>query len=907
MFLKGFFAIFVLVFFSGCSLHTMHLAKKADRKMPYIGAAYEGHVPSEVQQQAAMGVIERLLGPEYSAYFQVKIIPAPDERDFFAVDSDGTKIILSGNNALSATRGLKWYLNEVCNSSITWRGNNLQLSLPLSVDFEPHQAYSPLQYRYIFNNCIYGYSFAFWQWEEWEHMLDILAYNGINMPAMLLGQEKIWQLTYNELGLSNEDLDTFFAGPAWYPWQWMGNLNGWGGPLPQSIIDKQALLQKKILNRARELGMKPVLPGFSGHIPPALVEKYPDLQYHTMDWWGFDDTYTLDWQDPLFKKISEIFMNHQRQVYGTDHYYNVDPFNEMTPPRSDKAYLANMSRTIFESIDRNDPKGVWVFMTWFAKSETDPFWNRERTQWFLDSVPNDRMLAIELWGENRQFTGWNWQDGWYGKPWIWSILQNFGDRVDIYGSLRNIHANYYEMLQSPDRGNPVGMGIMTEGLGYNPIVYELVLDMMWGEALNDLDTWKQSYLRKRYGQIHPSVDKSWEILFQSRYDQMTLVDITPLLYPPRLVSSLEIDRDIVEAWQHMLAAAEELGHIPAYQFDLINLGREAMGNFALYETIALQEAIDRRDLEAFDQASRNMLQYIKDFDALLSTNTHFLLGKWIEDARALASNREERKLMEWNAKRQITDWGGLIGRYAIKEWGGFFTDSALPVWKYYLIRRRNAMLNFEEIHAGTLFHECDNRMKAWALQHSSLSSTPQGCAVEISQKMWDKYGQRMLDYEKLSGTWQLRQQENVPGIAVHKKVTASGVEHDAYPEYAVNGKLTGKYWGAPSPGWLMIDLGRQQTVAAFHIFPYYLDERYYQYNIEISVDGANWMQVVDMSSNKKLATPQGHYHPFTAGYSFRYVRLNMIRNSVNNSVHVVEFKVLSPQDEEKLFSLKETP
>lgn len=902
MYSRYFLMAFVSVFFAGCALHTRH----SNHEMPYIGAAYKENVPAEVQQKAASGVIERLLGPTYAEYFQVRIISGSDEKDFFAVESDGTKIILSGNNALSVTRGLKWYLNEVCNSSITWRGENLQLSLPLPVDFKPHRAYSPLQYRYIFNNCIYGYSFAFWQWEEWEHMLDILAYNGINMPAMLLGQEKIWQLTYNELGLTDQDLETFFAGPAWYPWQWMGNLNGWGGPLPQSIIEKQAQLQKKILNRARELGMKPVLPGFSGHIPPALVKKYPDLKYHTLEWWGFE-TYTLDWQDPLFLKISQTFLKYQQQIYGTDHYYNIDPFNEMTPPRSDQEYLTNMARTIFESINQHDPESVWVLMTWFAKSEQDPFWNRERTQWFLNAVPNDRLLAIELWGENKEFTGWHWQDGWYGKPWIWSILQNFGDRVDIYGSLRNIHTNYHEMLQSANRGNPVGMGIMTEGLGYNPIVYELVLDMMWEDPLDDLEAWKQSYLRKRYGQIHPSISKAWDILFRRRYDQLTLVDITPLLYPPKLVRSLEIDPDLVQAWQYMLEAAPESGHIPAYQFDLVNLGREVMGNFALYHTIALQEAIDQRDLEAFDQSSRNMLEYLKDFDALLSTNAHFLVGKWIEDARALGSNREERKLMEWNAKRQITDWGGFIGRYAIKEWGGFFTDSALPVWKYYLNRRRIAMLNGEEIHAETLFHDCDNRMKAWSLQKSSLPSTPQGCAVEISRLMWEKYGQKMLDYEKSSPTWQLRQQEAVPGIAVHQKVTASGSEHDAYPEFAVNGMLTGKHWGAPSPGWLMIDLGKQQTVAAFQVFPYYLDERFYQYTIEISVDGQNWMQVVDMSSNQKLATPQGHYHPFTAGYTFRYVRLNMLRNSVNNSVHVIEFKVLSPQDEEKLFSLKETP
>ena len=51
----------------------------------------------------------------------------------------------------------------------------------------------------------------------------------------------------------------------------MGNIDGWGGPLPQSWIDNQLALQKKILARQRSLGMIPVLPGFAGHVPSAIT------------------------------------------------------------------------------------------------------------------------------------------------------------------------------------------------------------------------------------------------------------------------------------------------------------------------------------------------------------------------------------------------------------------------------------------------------------------------------------------------------------------------------------------------------------------------------------------------------------------------------------------------------------
>ena len=40
--------------------------------------------------------------------------------------------------------------------------------------------------------------------------------------------------------MSDSDLEGFFAGPAYLAWQCMGNIKGFGGPLPQSYIKEQA-------------------------------------------------------------------------------------------------------------------------------------------------------------------------------------------------------------------------------------------------------------------------------------------------------------------------------------------------------------------------------------------------------------------------------------------------------------------------------------------------------------------------------------------------------------------------------------------------------------------------------------------------------------------------------------------
>lgn len=49
------------------------------------------------------------------------------------------------------------------------------------------------------------------------------------------------------------------------PWQRMGNMEKWGGPLPPSWHNFTLELQHKTLERMKGLGMTPVLPAFAGH------------------------------------------------------------------------------------------------------------------------------------------------------------------------------------------------------------------------------------------------------------------------------------------------------------------------------------------------------------------------------------------------------------------------------------------------------------------------------------------------------------------------------------------------------------------------------------------------------------------------------------------------------------------
>jgi len=141
---------------------------------------------------------------------------------------------------------------------------------------------------------------AFWDWERWEKELDFMALNGINFPLAATGAEVVVRNVYRDLGVSDEAIGKFISGPSYLAWFLMGNLDAWGGPLPEGWYQKQETLQKKILTRARALGMKPVLPTFSGHVPTSLVKKFPKAKIKKLRGWsGFPGTYVLDANDPL--------------------------------------------------------------------------------------------------------------------------------------------------------------------------------------------------------------------------------------------------------------------------------------------------------------------------------------------------------------------------------------------------------------------------------------------------------------------------------------------------------------------------------------------------------------------------------------------------------------------------------
>lgn len=105
--------------------------------------------------------------------------------------------------------------------------------------------------------------------------LTPMATQGVNLLLSGIGTEAVWQKWMEKYGYTFAEIQKFIPGPAYTAWWLMGNLEGEGARC-QEYINGWVELQKKIIARAKELGMSVVLQGFAGFVPllPS-VQKVP--------------------------------------------------------------------------------------------------------------------------------------------------------------------------------------------------------------------------------------------------------------------------------------------------------------------------------------------------------------------------------------------------------------------------------------------------------------------------------------------------------------------------------------------------------------------------------------------------------------------------------------------------------
>lgn len=639
------------------------------------------------EDDAAVRALARRIIPEHEKQFRFERLT--DTTECFELESRGSKIVVRGNSSASIAVGLNHYLKNYCLTTVSWHAcNPVEMPAVLPRIDEKVRVESRARERFFLNYCTFGYTMPWWGWTEWERFIDWMALNGINMPLAITGQEAVWYNVWANLGMTDEEIRNYFTGPTYLPWHRMANIDKWNGPLPKEWLDNQIELQRQILARERALNMKPVLPAFAGHVPAELKRLYPkaNIQY-LGEWAGFADTYRchfLNPEEPLFAKIQKMFLDEQTRLFGTDHIYGVDPFNEVDPPSWEPKYLKNVSKNMFNTLKQADPKAEWMQMTWMFYHDKAK-WTAPRIEALLTGVKKGKMWLLDYHCEKVEL--WKNTNKFHGQPYIWCYLGNFGGNTTLTGNVKD-SGHRLDIALNEGGKNLEGIGSTLEGLDVVQFPYEYIFEKAWTSALSD-EEWVKNLADRHLGKASEDVRSAWEILFNDIYVQIPrTLGVLPNLRPTfnnnhdSRTGNDYTNKQLIEAWKLLLNTPNADRN--AMELDLIVVGRQVLGNYFAEIKKQFDAAFTAKNLTKMEEKATLMCEILKDLDDLNSFNSRCTLQNWIKEARNYGSNEDIKNYYEHNARNLITTWGGRLNDYASRTWAGLINDYYAKRWNIYI-------------------------------------------------------------------------------------------------------------------------------------------------------------------------------------------------------------------------------
>ena len=696
-------------------------------------------------ERSAMELAERIV-PAYAD--NISFVQTEDTVDVFELSMRGDRLVIKGNNANSMAVGLNHYLKNTCDVTVSWHAyDTVQYPMPMPVLDEPVRAEARVDERFFLNYCTFGYTMPWWKWEDWERLIDWMALNGVTMPLANTGQEAVWQKVWRKHGLTDEQIRSYFTGPAHLAWHRMCNIDSFDGPLPQGWIDSQVDLQKKILERERALNMRPVLSAFGGHVPEQLKDIYPDARITDIPGWGgFDEEYLCHFlapMDTLYARIQKEFMEEQERMFGTDHIYGVDLFNEVEAPSWDPETLAAISKGAYESMAAVDPDAKWLQMGWMFYYD-QKHWTKENVEAYLRAVPQDKVIILDYYIEHTPV--WTLTDSFYGQPYILCYLGNFGGNVRLAG---HFHQTGERIEDAFARGgdNLIGLGSTLEGFGVNQFMYEYLFDKAWNTGISD-DEWVKNLADRRLGKPDENARKAWKTLTDSVYISGSFSSQTPLacarpclegFWHWTAIHNVKYDNaTLIRAWKDLLASPSDRD---SYRFDIVNIGTQVLGNHFAGLRDEFTAAYLSGDILKAEAVGLRMLELIDDMDALAACEPQLRLDRWLDDAAACASAPDEEAYYRHNARTIITVWGHetSIRDYASRLWSGLLDSYCKPRWEMFIEEILLCMRENRQYDEKAFFEKLTEFENRWAAEEQQISFRSPSDHMKMSSDFIAKY------------------------------------------------------------------------------------------------------------------------------------------------------------------------
>jgi alpha-N-acetylglucosaminidase len=472
-------------------------------------------------------------------------------------------------------------------------------------------------------------------------------------------------------------------------------------------------------------------------VPSNIESKKGYKANNQGNWCNFVRPYILDPNSTAFTEISALYYKRLEELMGTSEYYSMDPFHEGA--NTDGIDVASAYSKIADAMYKANSNGKWVIQ----------FWQWSGAQYnVLDKVEKGKLIVLDLFSDaHTHFNDYKGHDA------VYCALPNFGGRTGLFGRLSKIMTDFF--TQKSTYSNIKGIGATPEAIEQVPVLYDALFELPWRSSAPDPKAWLAAYSTSRYGTANANAEEAWEKMRNSALDCQTALQgphEAVLCARPNLsvdkVSSwggTEIfydAQDVLDAAYKMLQAKGELSG-ENYSYDLTDFARQALTDYGYYLLKGINEAATSKNATAYATRRDAYLQLILDLDALLNTNSNFMLGRWTNMARNIAdeangtTESDKRWLELNNARTLITTWGensnsegAGLRDYSYREWGGMLKDFYYKRWKAFFDNRDN----------GTTLPNWFDNDWAWAHNASlSYNNQPTGNTADVATELFGKY------------------------------------------------------------------------------------------------------------------------------------------------------------------------
>ena len=375
-------------------------------------------------------------------------------------------------------------------------------------------------------------------------------------------------------------------------------------------------------------------------------------------------------------------MKHLCEDFGcTDHWYEADGyFTAGRPPWLAAALSTNSITTSGDSsattaaadpkqaaklhaehaymaINHTDPKAVWLYQGWILPGAA-PF-----TEGLVAAVEPGRLVISDMRCEDAN--GCEWSDDYshggsfYGAPFIFGTLHNFGGTLGMWGSLPQLTSAPLKALCNATSMS--GIGMLPEGIDQNTPWSTFLMDTNWAtvgghvgapdqklrcdvsadrQALIDIPLWVSAWAMQRYGggAGYDEAHQAWSLIINTVYgkiqgkhtdaqDQADALTSYPVGAQQEGVEPRAEWYDlskIYDAWGLLVEVADKRAtessvHATAVpnslRYDVVNTGREVLAKLSnrLFNTTTAARSVS--ELAA---AMGPMLEALADADELVS-------------------------------------------------------------------------------------------------------------------------------------------------------------------------------------------------------------------------------------------------------------------------------------------------